>query len=67
MSDQNSPQGGTADPSSKYDEELAKPPPQRKAAATDRKGLKKGAEDRSKKRPLLQKIVAAFQIGRAHV
>ena len=61
MSDQNSPQGGTADPSSKYDEELAKPPPQRKAAATDRKGLKKGAEDRSKKRPLLQKIVAAFQ------
>ena len=61
MSDQNSPQGGTADPSSKYDEELAKPPAQRKAAATDRKGLKKGAEERSKKRPLLQKIVAAFQ------
>ncbi len=61
MSDQNSPRDGAADPTSKHDEELAKPPQQRKAAATDRKGLKKGAQDRAKKRPLLQKIVAAFQ------
>jgi len=61
MSDQNSPQDGSADSSSRYDEELAKPPQQRKAAATDRQGLKKGAQERSKKRPLLQKIVAAFQ------
>lgn len=61
MSDQNSPRGGGADPTSKHDEELAKPPKQRKAAATDRKGLKKGALERAKKRPLLQKIVAAFQ------
>lgn len=61
MSDQNSPRDGAADPTSKHDEELAKPPKQRKAAATDRKGLKKGAQDRAKKRPLLQKIVAAFQ------
>jgi ribonuclease G len=61
MSDQNSPRRDSADPSTQHDEELAKPPKQRKAAATDRKGLKKGAQERSKKRPLLQKIVAAFQ------
>ncbi len=63
MSDQNSARGkGTApDPSSRYDEELAKPPKQRKAPATDRKALKKGSQDRAKKRPLLQKIVAALK------
>ena len=63
MSDQNSSRkrGKAADTDSRYDEELANPPKQRKAPATDRKGLKKGAEERSKKRPLLQKIVAAFQ------
>jgi ribonuclease G len=63
MSDQNSSRkrGKAADSDSRYDEELAKPPQQHKAPATDRKGLKKGAEERSKKRPLLQKIVAAFQ------
>jgi len=63
MSDQNSSRGKGAkpDPTSKYDEELAKPPRQRKAAATDRKGLKKGAQERAKKRPLLQKIVAALK------
>ena len=53
--------GKTADPESQYDQELAKPPPRRKAPPLDRKGLKKGAQDRAKKRPLLQKIVAAFQ------
>lgn len=61
MSDQTPSPASPADPSSKYDEELAQPPPQRKADATDRQGLKKGAQDRAKKRPLLQKIVAAFQ------
>ncbi|MEJ6601456.1 MAG: Rne/Rng family ribonuclease [Verrucomicrobiia bacterium] len=63
MSDQNSSRKGgkTTDSDSRYDEELANPPKQRKAAATDREGLKKGSEERSKKRPLLQKIVAAFQ------
>ncbi len=63
MSDQHSSGSGgpSADPASQYDEELANPPAQRKAEALDRKGLKKGAQDRAKQRPLLQKIVAAFQ------
>ncbi|WP_221030575.1 Rne/Rng family ribonuclease [Actomonas aquatica] len=63
MSDQYSSGNGSpsADPASQYDEELAQPPRQRKAEAIDRNGLKKGAQDRAKQRPLLQKIVAAFQ------
>jgi ribonuclease G len=63
MSDQNSrrDRSKNSDPSSKYDEELAKPPRQRKAPATDRKALKKGSDERAKKRPLLQKIVSAFR------
>ncbi len=63
MSDQNSSGNGAqpADPASQYDEELANPPVQRKAEALDRGGLKKGAQDRAKQRPLLQKIVAAFK------
>ncbi|MCC5022736.1 MAG: Rne/Rng family ribonuclease [Candidatus Synoicihabitans palmerolidicus] len=66
MSDQHSSRNnggkyGPADPASQDDEELAQPPTQRKAPALDRDGLKKGSQDRSKQRPLLQKIVAAFQ------
>lgn len=63
MSNQNSNRGnaGSSDPATHYDEELAHPPTQKKGEALDRKGLKKGAQDRSKQRPLLQKIVAAFQ------
>ena len=63
MSDQNSNRGnaGSSDPATHYDEELAHPPAQKKGEALDRKGLKKGSQERSKQRPLLQKIVAAFQ------
>ncbi len=63
MSDQNSNSGnaGSSEPATHYDEELAHPPTQKKGEAIDRNGLKKGAQDRAKQRPLLQKIVAAFQ------
>ncbi len=63
MSDQNSPGTGaqSTDPATQYDEELAHPPAERKAESLDRVGLKKGAQDRAKQRPLLQKIVAAFK------
>jgi len=63
MSDQNSNRGNAAssDPATHYDEELAHPPTQKKGEALDRKVLKKGAQERSQQRPLLQKIVAAFQ------
>lgn len=59
MSDQSHP--ASADESARYDEELSHPPAEGEAVTIDRKELKNGAKDRSKQRPLLQKIVAAFQ------
>jgi ribonuclease G len=63
MSDQNSNRenAGSSDAATPYDEELAHPPTQKKGEAIDRTDLKKGADDRAKQRPLLQKIVAAFK------
>ena len=60
MSDQNSDRVPN-DAATPYDEELAHPPTQKKGEALDRPELKKGAQDRAKQRPLLQKIVAAFK------
>ncbi len=50
-----------ADPSSRYDEELAQPPPNQAPETIDRAELKAGALQRSQQRPLLQKILAVFQ------
>jgi ribonuclease G len=61
MSDHSQSDSASADPSTPYDEELAHPPKENKAEALDRTELKNGAQDRAKQRPLLQKIVAAFQ------
>jgi ribonuclease G len=50
-----------ADPSARYDEELAQPPPNQAPEPIDRAELKAGALQRSQQRPLLQKILAVFQ------
>ena len=49
------------DVASKYDEELVNPPPQKDVEPVDQAELKAGAAERSKQRPLLQKILAVFQ------
>jgi len=49
------------DVAQKYDSELASPPLQREVAAVSASELKAGATERAAQRPLLQKIVAAFQ------
>ncbi|MFM1851393.1 MAG: hypothetical protein RIS54_1077 [Verrucomicrobiota bacterium] len=49
------------DPVHKYDEELANPPPVSEAPAISSAELKAGATERSKQRPLLQKIISVFQ------
>jgi len=64
MNDPQSPAAATpppADPSSRYDEELAQPPPNQAPEPLDRAELKAGALQRSQQRPLLQKILAVFQ------
>jgi|UniRef100_UPI0040499957 ribonuclease G len=62
MSD-NSPSnaGIPQDPAHNYDEELANPPPVTAAASVNSDELKAGATERSKQRPLLQKILSVFQ------
>src|SRR6187402_2451157 len=45
----------------KYDEELVNPPPASESAPVTASELKAGAAERSKNRPLLQKILAVFQ------
>ena len=62
MSDQ-SPRkaGGCKDSAQKYDEELAQPPSAAAAPAIDQKELKNGAQERSKQRPMLEKVLAVFQ------
>ena len=61
MSDQPQSPSPAEDPTSRYDEELAHPPTEGPAETLDRTELKNGAKDRAKQRPLLQKIIAAFQ------
>ena len=64
MSDQSqSPSRGqpAPDDSQKYDEELANPPPSIEAEPVNRADLKAGAVERSKQRPLLQKILSVFK------
>src|SRR4051812_27963309 len=46
---------------SKYDEELVNPPQQVESTPVSAAELKAGATERSKNRPLLQKILAVFQ------
>ena len=62
MSDQSQSNNGVPpDVAAKYDEELVNPPQQPDAAPVDTAELKAGAQERSKQRPLLQKILAVFQ------
>jgi ribonuclease G len=49
------------DPTHQYDEELANPPPAEDVDPVDPAQLKAGAQERSKDRPFLQKIVAMFK------
>ncbi|ATC63165.1 ribonuclease E/G [Nibricoccus aquaticus] len=49
------------DPTHQYDEELANPPPGEEFDPVDPSELKAGAQERSKDRPFLQKIVALFK------
>jgi ribonuclease G len=49
------------DPIQRYDEELTNPPPQTEAEPVDSAGLKAGARERARQRPLLQKILSVFQ------
>jgi len=62
MSDQ-SPRkpGDRKDSAQKYDEELAQPPSAVNAPEIDQKELKNGAQERSKKRPMLEKVLSVFQ------
>jgi ribonuclease G len=62
MSDQSQPPNGVPpDVAAKYDEELVHPPQPSDAGPVDTAELKAGAQERSKQRPLLQKILAVFQ------
>jgi len=64
MSEQSQPasrESSPPDAARNYDEELAQPPPVQQAEIVDRAALKAGAEERSKQRPLLQKILAVFK------
>jgi ribonuclease G len=62
MSDQSHPNSdGPSDVAHKYDEELANPPIPAESGPVSPADLKAGAAERSKQRPLLQKILAVFQ------
>ncbi len=53
--------GPTADPTQQFDEELTHPPAQVTPDPVDASELRVGAEERSKQRPLLQKILSVFK------
>lgn len=53
--------GVPSDSASSHDEELANPPPVTDTAAVSNDELRAGAAERSKQRPLLQKILAVFK------
>ena len=62
MSDSSQPHSAVPpDVAQKYDEELVNPPPTPEAVKIDNAELKAGADERSKNRPILQKILAVFQ------
>src|SRR5882672_10363990 len=62
MSDHSQPRSEvTPDLAQKYDEELAQPPASTESGPVSAADLKAGAAERSKQRPLLQKILAVFQ------
>ncbi len=64
MSDQSQPaprESTSPDAPNHHDEELSQPPPIQQAEKIDRAELKAGAQERSKQRPLLQKILAVFK------
>src|SRR5476651_2417284 len=61
MSDQSQPTSSPEDVLRQHDEELVNPPPVNEAGPISADELKAGAKERSKNRPLLQKIVAAFK------
>ncbi len=62
MSDSSQPPSAVPpDVAQKYDEELVNPPPPKETVHIDNAELKAGAAERSKNRPLLQKILAVFQ------
>src|SRR4051812_23550037 len=62
MSEQSHPQSAVpTDVAQKYDEELVNPPPQQEVSSLSTADLKAGAAERSKQRPLLQKILAVFK------
>jgi ribonuclease G len=61
MSDSPQSSGVPPDITQKYDEELVNPPAQAQSAPVTAAELKAGAAERSKNRPLLQKILAVFQ------
>ena len=62
MSDSSQPHSAVPpDVAQKYDEELVNPPPTPEAVKIDNAELKAGAAERSKNRPILQKILAVFQ------
>jgi ribonuclease G len=64
MSDHSQPaprESTSPDAPNQHDEELSQPPPIQQAEKIDRAELKAGAHERSKQRPLLQKILAVFK------
>lgn len=62
MSDQSQSNPGVpSDPASSHDEELANPPPATENVGPNSDELRAGAAERSKQRPLLQKILAVFK------
>jgi ribonuclease G len=63
MSDQSQPSSSGAQPQDarNYDEELTNPPPALQHEPVNRHELKVGAQERSKDRPLLEKILSVFK------
>jgi ribonuclease G len=61
MSNQPSSDVPPQDVSNRYDEELAAPPSQRPPEPVNPSNLRHEAQDRSKQRPILQKILSLFQ------
>ena len=60
MSEQ-TPRDAAPDDAHQYDEELANPPATPEVQPVSPEELKAGAAERSRQRPLLQKILAVFQ------
>ena len=62
MSDQSTPAPGSSPRADQqYDEEMANPPSATESVAVDASELREGAQERSRQRPLLQKVLAVFR------